>query len=113
MKKCASLFFILLISVCSSFAFALDEDAKTEKNEEDKNKKEEVQLTEAEVLLLKNRVEEIRDMDKSEMTRTEKRELRKELKEIKKTVNKNSNGGYIYISVGTVLLIVLLILLLR
>ena len=55
------------------------------------------------------RVEAIRDMDKTNMTTVEKRELKKELKTIKENVRKD--GGVIYISVGTVLLIVLIIIL--
>ncbi|MGE5448803.1 MAG: hypothetical protein ACM3PR_10590 [Bacteroidales bacterium] len=65
---------------------------------------------EEEVARMTKRVEEIRDMDKSDLTVTEKRELRKELKTTKE--NLRNNGGYIYISVATVALIVLLVLLL-
>ncbi|HLN72827.1 MAG: hypothetical protein ACM3O8_03695 [Methylococcaceae bacterium] len=67
-------------------------------------------LSEEEVARMTKRVEEIRDMDKSDLTVTEKRELRKELKTTKE--NLRNNGGYIYISVATVALIVLLVLLL-
>lgn len=56
------------------------------------------------------RVEEIRDMDKSALTLLEKRELRNELKTIKKDL-RQSNGA-IYIGTGTLLLIIILILLL-
>ena len=49
-------------------------------------------------------------MDKSDLTVTEKRELRKELKTTKENLRKD--GGYIYVSVATVALIVLLVLLL-
>jgi len=58
---------------------------------------------------MKNRVEEIRNMDKSEMTVSEKRELRKESKGIKENVRKS--GDVIYISGGTLLLIILIIVL--
>ena len=71
--------------------------------------KAENKLSEAELSRLKNRVEEIRSMDKSEMTSTEKRELRKENKAIKENVRKG--GEVIYISGGTILLIVLILLL--
>ena len=56
------------------------------------------------------RVEEIRDMDKSALTLTEKRELRNEHKTIKKDL-RNSNGA-IYIGTGTALLVIIIILLL-
>lgn len=72
--------------------------------------KVENKLSEEEVARLTNRVEEIRDMDKSDLTVTEKRELRKELKTTKENLRRD--GGYIYVSVATVALIVLLVLLL-
>jgi len=67
-------------------------------------------LSAAEVTTLTARVDEIRNMDKSNMTVTEKRELRKELKGIKENVRRD--GGVIYIGGGTILLIVILIILL-
>jgi hypothetical protein len=48
-------------------------------------------------------------MDKSGMTVSEKRELRNESKGLKENVRKN--GGVIYISGGTLLLIILIIVL--
>ena len=72
--------------------------------------KTENRLTEAEISLLTKRVEEIRAMDKSEMTVSERMELRKELKETKKNV-KNS-GGTIYIGGAALILIILLVILL-
>lgn len=67
-------------------------------------------LSAEEVNRLKTRVEEIRKMDKSEMTVAEKREMRKELKGIKENVRKN--GEVIYIGGGTLLLVIILIILL-
>jgi hypothetical protein len=58
---------------------------------------------------LTRRVEEIRSMDKSKLTVSERRELRKELKGIKERVKKD--GGYIYIGAGTLLVIILILLL--
>ena len=66
-------------------------------------------LSETEVARLTKRVEEIRSMDKSTLSATEKRELRKELKGIKEKVKRD--GRYIYISVGTLLVIILILLL--
>ncbi len=57
---------------------------------------------------LKARVDEIRDMDKSELSRAEKRELRNELKDNKAILQ--SRG--IYIGGGTLILIIILIILL-
>jgi exopolyphosphatase/pppGpp-phosphohydrolase len=66
-------------------------------------------LSEDEINRLTKRVEEIRDMDKSDLTLKEKKELKKELREIKETVKKD--GGYIYIGAGTILVILLIVLL--
>ncbi len=59
---------------------------------------------------LTKRVEEIRDMDKTNMTVKEKRELKKELKGIKENVRRS--GGNIYIGGGTLFLIIILVILL-
>lgn len=57
-----------------------------------------------------NRLVEIRNMDKNNLTSSEKRELRKELKQLKKEAPKRRSG--LYISVGTIIIIGLLLLLL-
>lgn len=64
----------------------------------------------AEVKALINRVNEINAMDRSSMTKAEKKELRKELRSIKREVN-HSQGGVVYVSGGLILLIILLIIL--
>jgi hypothetical protein len=61
----------------------------------------------AEVMI--KRLNEINDMDKSSMTRLEKKALRKEVKEIQKTMG-SGNGG-VYISLGALLIIILLLIL--
>ena len=71
--------------------------------------KTENKLSAEEVASMTKRVEEIRSMDKSNLTSVEKRELRKEVKGIKENVRKN--GEVIYISGGTLLLIILIIVL--
>ncbi|HLX90682.1 MAG TPA: hypothetical protein VKR32_03310 [Puia sp.] len=60
---------------------------------------------------IKVRINEIRDMDKSQLTKVERKELRHELRDMKKEA-KQLDPTVIYISGGTVLLIVLLIILL-
>jgi hypothetical protein len=104
------LFGILMIFMMSaSMAFA----SKTELKSASKNSSVVItdnKLSAAEVTALTARVEEIRTMDKSNMTVVEKRELRKELKGIKENVRKD--GGVIYIGGGTLLLIIILILIL-
>jgi len=57
-----------------------------------------------------NRLTEIKGMDRSEMTRTEKRELRKEVRELRQEISGNNRG--VFISVGSLLLIALLLIIL-
>ena len=64
----------------------------------------------AEVKIMMNRLEEIKAIDKSSMTRVEKKELRKEVREIKSTLAASNNG--VYLSVGAIIIIVLLLILL-
>eukprot|EP00388_Colpodella_angusta_P010283 GDKJ01026855.1.p1 GENE.GDKJ01026855.1~~GDKJ01026855.1.p1 ORF type:complete len:104 (-),score=14.59 GDKJ01026855.1:91-402(-) len=56
-----------------------------------------------------SRVEEIRQMDKSNLSREEKRALRKELKEMKEQARALSGG--VYLSVGAIIIIILLLIL--
>ncbi len=58
---------------------------------------------------LVNRVEQIRSMDKSNLTRDEKRALRKELKEMKEQARALQQG--VYLSVGAIIIIILLLIL--
>ncbi len=57
-----------------------------------------------------NRVEEIRTMDKSNLSRAEKKELRSELREMKQKARKLGGGG-IYLSVGAIIIIILVLIL--
>jgi len=59
---------------------------------------------------LLQRLEYIKGMDKSEMTRLEKKSLRKEVKEIKKEMKVMSGG--VYLSVGAIIIVILLLILL-
>lgn len=63
-----------------------------------------------EIKVMLNRLDEIKDMDKSEMNRSEKKELRKEIRAIKSQIRSSGNG--IYISAGAIIIILLLIILL-
>ena len=64
---------------------------------------------EARAMELENRLNEIKALDKKEMTRAERKALRKEVKEIKKEL---AVGGGVYLSVGAIVLIALLLILL-
>ena len=64
----------------------------------------------AEVKVMLNRLEEIKGMDKSELSSKERKELRKEVRAIKAELRSTGNG--IYLSVGAIIIIVLLLILL-
>lgn len=64
----------------------------------------------AEVQAMYDRLEEIKKMDKSEMSRSEKKELRKEVRAIKSELRSTGNG--VYLSVGAIIIIILLLILL-
>ena len=59
---------------------------------------------------LVQRLEEINALDKSGMSRLEKKGLRKEVKEIKKEMKVISGG--VYLSIGAIIIIILLLILL-
>lgn len=94
----------------ATMAFAGNKDLKSDAEKSAIPVKTENKLSEEEISRLTKRVEEIRDMDKSDMSSKERTELRKEMKEIKKNV-KNS-GGTIYIGGATLILLIILIILL-
>ena len=66
--------------------------------------------SEARAKVLTARLEEIKEMDRSSMSRVEKRELRKEVKAIKSELRSTGNG--VYLSVGAIIIIILLLILL-
>ncbi len=69
---------------------------------------EEALAAESEALLA--RLDEINEMDKTDLTPSERRELRKEVRQIDKALTLNSGG--VYLSVGAVIVIILLLILL-
>jgi len=69
---------------------------------------EKVESAEAKVMI--SRLEEIKAMDKSNMSSKEKKTLRKEVRSVKKSLAE-LNGG-VYLSVGAIIIIVLLLILL-
>ncbi|MFD0988523.1 hypothetical protein ACFQ1R_00315 [Mariniflexile jejuense] len=64
----------------------------------------------AEVKTMLDRLEEIKNMDKSNLKPSERKELRKEVRDMKKKIRKSGNG--IYISSGAIILILLILLIL-
>ena len=59
---------------------------------------------------LLHRLEEIKDINKSALTSSEKKDLRKEVKGIKKEMKAISGG--VYLSVGAIIIVILLLILL-
>jgi Skp family chaperone for outer membrane proteins len=109
MRKSVILLFMAFLSLAVTPAFAnvaLTDPPKTEAANTPNNDAESAARAE----VLKNRLEEIKAMDKSEMTRSEKKALRKEVKAIKAELAANNNG--IYLSVGAIIIIILLLILL-
>lgn len=72
------------------------------------------ELTEEEIAARMNqmtkRVEEIKSMDRSLLSKQERKELRKELKEMNKAAKAMGQGG-VYLSVGAIIIIILLLIL--
>jgi len=110
MKKIMLSVFVLIFSLSASTAFANNSGSNPGSDKMVTPDKKENKLSNEEISRLTRRVEEIRNMDKSDLTKIEKRDLRDELKGIKETVK--ADGGYIYIGAGTLLLILILILIL-
>ncbi|QNK62458.1 hypothetical protein H7F33_18260 [Pedobacter sp. PAMC26386] len=78
--------------------------AATSKDKVEMTTEQKVQLEK-----ITNRVEEIKAMDKSNLSRAEKKELRKELRTMKKQAR--AMGGGVYLSVGAIIIIILLLIL--
>ncbi len=68
-----------------------------------------VNTTDPKVLTMVNRLEEIKLMDKTNLTSTERKALRKEVRKIKKEMKANNQG--VYLSVGAIIIIILLLIL--
>jgi len=64
----------------------------------------------AEIQVMLNRLEEIKTIDKSEMNRSDKKALRKEVRAIKTNIRSSGNG--LYISSGAIIIILLIIIIL-
>lgn len=100
MKKTIFIALLAIFSLSATTTFAATNKATTT----------EVSLTSVEMNNYKSRVEEIRDMDKSNMSSLEKKELKNELKDIKSTMR--SQGPYIYVGGTSLLLIIILLIIL-
>ena len=66
-------------------------------------------MDEATALRLTNRLAEINAIDKHDISHIQKKELRREVRSIKKSMD---SGGGVYISVGALIIIILLLIIL-
>lgn len=64
----------------------------------------------AEVKIMYDRLEEIKNMDKSDLSSSDRKALRKEVRTIKSNLKASGNGG-VYLSVGAIIIIILLLIL--
>lgn len=100
MKKLIySLMLVFVLGTSVNTVSAAENKPKTELSAEDQAKLDKIT----------SRVEEIRAMDKSKLSREERKELRKELKEMKNQARAMSGG--VYLSVGAIIIIILLLIL--
>lgn len=63
----------------------------------------------AEVKVMLDRLKEIKEMDKSNLTSSDRKALRKEVRAIKSTLKSTGNG--VYLSVGAIIIIILILIL--
>jgi hypothetical protein len=100
-KKIYFIAMAIMLSVVSPAVMANDSKGK------------EVPLTEQQQMRLRvieQRVLEIKDMDKSSLSRQERKDLRKELVQMKKEAKAATSGG-VYLSVGAIIIIILILIL--
>jgi DNA gyrase/topoisomerase IV subunit A len=103
-RNLLALLMLCLVFASPVHAITIDPEPKKEKTAE---------LTEeqkARLETIKNRVNEIKAMDKSNLTRAERKALKEELKGLKKEAKVISGG--VYLSVGAIIIIILLLILL-
>lgn len=99
--------------IAVTFLFALNAGPASASIIADKPSKER-ELTEeqkARIDALKRRVEEIKDLDRSKLSKAERKDIRKELKDMNKEA-KAIQGRGVYLSIGAIIIIILLLILL-
>ena len=101
MKKLS--LFILMALFLSSAEAVFAKDARPA------DRREMTAAEQARLSQITRRVEEIRNMDFSTLSRTDRRELKKELQELKKEARVMKGG--VYLSVGAIIIIILVLIL--
>jgi hypothetical protein len=110
MKRIIFFVIVAIFSLSATTAFAGKSDRNSDAVKSAVPVTTENKLSDAEIDRITKRVEEIRKMDKTDLTSAEKSELKSELKVMKENVKKAN--GTIYIGGATLLLIIILVLLL-
>ncbi len=96
---------IIILLTCALFVPALQASGSTDPGQQSRKPATE----DPRAIQLTNRLEEIKKLDKSVMSGSEKKTLRKEVREIRKEM-KQMNGG-VYLSVGALLIVILILVL--
>ena len=104
MKK----FTLYTMVMIASLTFLPNQSIAAEKNPTSISNNPKEVPSEVKVLML--RLDEIKAMDKSNLTSADKKVLRKEVRAIKSRMRSNGNG--IYLSVGAIIIIILLLIIL-
>ena len=99
----------LIYSLVLIFTLAISANTVSAADRKDKVKTEMTAEQQMQLKRITDRVQEIKAMDKSHLTKTERKELRGELKALKKEAN--AMGGGVYLSVGAIIIIILLLIL--
>lgn len=99
----------LIYSLALVFTMGISVNTVSAADKENKVKTEMTAEQKIQLERITNRVEEIKAMDKSDLSRAEKKELKKELKELKQEAR--AMGGGVYLSVGAIIIIILLLIL--
>jgi hypothetical protein len=107
MKKIAGILIKLLLML-SFITFQLNAQIATVNTETANSLAESKATIEANVLLA--RLNEIKEMDKSNLSSSDRKELRKEVKSLRTNLKEKSGG--VYLSVGAIIIIILLLILL-
>ncbi|MES2827214.1 MAG: hypothetical protein V4687_03635 [Bacteroidota bacterium] len=99
----------LIYSLVLIFTLAISANTVSAADKKDKAKTEMTAEQQMQLKRITDRVEEIKAMDKSNLTKAERKDLRNELKEMKKQAR--AMGGGVYLSVGAIIIIILLLIL--
>lgn len=99
----------LIYSLVLIFTLAISANTVSAADKKDNAKTEMTAEQQIQLKRITNRIEEIKAMDKSHLTKEERKDLRNELKAMKKEAK--AMGGGVYLSVGAIIIIILLLIL--